>query len=99
VALTVIARFWRAIRVATRSSMGEQPEWTYARSLKLLMRLVTLAAWVWAFIWVLVELSMAVSPTTSMLLLVTYFSSLHVACVGAGRARHAPKVRQTGLVL
>jgi hypothetical protein len=79
--------------------MGVQPEWTYAGSLKLLVRLVTLAPWVWAFVWVLVELSMAVSPSTSMLLLVTYFAATAVACVAAGRARRAPKVRQTGLAL
>jgi hypothetical protein len=96
---TIVARFWRTIRIATRTSLGEQPEWTYAGSLKLLMRLVTLAPWVWAFVWLLVELSMAISPSTSTLLLVTYFAATAVACVAAGRARRAPKVRQIGLVL
>jgi len=99
VGITIVARFWRVIRVATRTSMGDQPEWTYARSLKLLMRAVTLAPWVWAFVWVLVELSMAYSPSTSTLLLVTYFAGTAVACVAAGRARHAPRLRQTGLGL
>jgi hypothetical protein len=99
VGLVVVARFWRAIRIATRASMGEQPEWTYARSLKLLVRTVTLAPWLWAFVWGLVELSMAFSPSTSTLLLVTYFAASAVACVAAGRARHAPRVRQTGLGL
>jgi hypothetical protein len=99
VGLVVVARFWRAIRIATRASMGRQPEWTYAQSLKLLLRSVTLAPWLWAFVWVLVELAMAFSPSTSTLLLVTYFAASAVACVAAGRARHAPRVRQTGLGL
>jgi hypothetical protein len=97
--LVVVARFWRAIRVATRVSMGEQPEWTYAGSLKLLVRVVTLAPWIWGFVWGLVELAMAFSPSASTLLLVTYFAASAVACVAAGRARHAPRLRQTGLAL
>jgi hypothetical protein len=99
IGLVIVGRFWRRIRAATRASIGEQPEWTYAGSLKRLVRLVTLAPWVWAFVWVMVELSMAVSPSTSMLLLVTYFAATAVACVAAGRARRAAKVRQTGLAL
>jgi hypothetical protein len=99
VGLAIVARFWRAIRIATRTSMGGQLEWTYARSLKLLVRVVTLAPWLWAFVWVLVELSMAFSPSTSTLLLVTYFAATAVACVAAGRANHAPRLRQTGLGL
>lgn len=98
-ALSIVARFWRAIRVATRASMGERPEWTYARSLKLFMQAVTVAPWLWAFVWVLVELAMAFGPSTSTLLLVTYFAATAVACVAAGRARHAPRLRQTGLAL
>lgn len=99
VAIVAIARFWRAIRVATRTSMGERPEWTYAASLKLLVRVLTLAPWLWTFLWVLIELAMAFSPSTSTLLLVTYFAATAVACVAAGRARHAPRLRQTGLAL
>lgn len=97
--LVVVARFWRAIRVATRTSMGERPEWTYAGSLKLIVRALTLAPWLWAFVWALVELAMAYSPSTSTLLLVTYFAATAVACVAAGRARHAARLRQTGLAL
>jgi len=97
--LVAVARFWRAIRVATRTSMGQRPEWTYARSLKTVVRLITLAPWLWLFVWVLVELSMAFSPSTSILLLVVYFAATAVACVAAGRARGAPRLRQSGLAL
>jgi hypothetical protein len=97
--LVVVARVWRAIRVATRASMGAQPEWTYARSLKLLVQVVTLAPWLWTFIWGFVELSMAFGPSTSTLLLVAYFAATAVACVAAGRARRAARLRQTGLAL
>jgi hypothetical protein len=99
VGLVAVARFWSAIRVATRTSMGERPEWTYAASLKRLVGALTLAPWLWMFLWVLVELAMAFSPSTSTLLLVTYFAATAVACVAAGRARHAPRLRQAGLAL
>jgi hypothetical protein len=97
--LVIVARFWRAIRVATRTSMGERPEWTYAGSLKIIVRALTLAPWLWAFAWVLVELAMAYSPSTSTLLLVTYFAATAVASVAAGRARRAARLRQAGLAL
>jgi hypothetical protein len=93
------ARFWRALRVATRTSTGERPEWSYAGAIKFLIRVVTLAPWLWVFVWVLVELAMAYSPTTSTLLLVTYFAATAVACVAAGRARRAARLRQAGLAL
>jgi hypothetical protein len=93
------ARFWRALRVATRASTGERPEWSYAGAIKFLIRVVTLAPWLWVFVWVLVELAMAYSPSTSTLLLVTYFAATAVACVAAGRARRAARLRQAGLAL
>lgn len=99
VGVIVVARFWRAIRAATRTSMGERPEWTYAASLKFLVQVVTLSPWLWAFAWVLVELAMAYSPSTSMLLLVTYYAATAVTCVAAGRARHAARLRRAGLAL
>lgn len=57
------------------------------------------APWVWMFFWVLIELSMAYSASTSTLLLVTYFATTAVASVAAGRMRNAPRVRQIGLAL
>jgi hypothetical protein len=98
-ALVCVSRFWPVLRTATRTAMGERPEWTYARNAKLLVRTVVVAPWVWAFIWAMIELSMAYSPSTSTLLLVTYFAATAVACVGAGRARNSARLRQVGLGL
>jgi xanthosine utilization system XapX-like protein len=99
IGLVIVARFWRALRVATRASMGPRPEWSYAGAIKLLVRVSTLAPWLWVFMWVLVELAMAYSPSTSTLLLVTYFAATAVGCVAAGRARRAARLRQAGLAL
>jgi hypothetical protein len=79
--------------------MGARPEWSYVGQARALVRAEILAPWIWAFLWVLIELSMAYSPSTSTLLLVTYFAVTAVACVGVGRARHSPRLRQTGLCL
>jgi hypothetical protein len=98
-ALVVVARFWPWVRVATRASIVDRPEWTYAAWLRPVVRGVTLAPWVWAFVWVLIELSMAYSPSTSTLLLVTYFAATAVACVAVGRSRHSARTRQVGLAL
>lgn len=99
VALICVSRFWPSLRSATRVAMGDRPESSYVSYAKLLVRGVTLAPWVWAFIWVAIELSMAYSASTSTLLLVAYFAACGVGCVGVGRWRRAPKLRQTGLVL
>lgn len=97
--LVVLARGWRVVRRATRAAMWARPEWTYAHTAELLMRVLTIAPWIWAFVWILLELWMAFSPSTSTLLLVVYFAASGVGCVAAGRARHAPHIRQTGLAL
>jgi hypothetical protein len=99
VALVVIARFWYWVRIATRASITDRAEWTYAGLLQVVLRGVTAAPWVWAFIWVTLELAMAYSASTAALLLVTYFAATAVACVAAGRARHSARLRQTGLAL
>ncbi len=99
IALVIIARFWHQLRTATRTAMGHRPEWTYAGRQRVLVRGVTLAPWVWAFIWVLIELAMAYSQSTSILLLVTYFAATAVGCVAAGRARRSARLRQIGLTL
>ena len=99
VGLVCIARFWPWLRVATRTAMGPQPEWTYAQMSRALLRGAVLAPWVWAFIWAMIELSMAYSPSASTLLLVTYFAATAVACVGIGRIRFSARLRQTGLAL
>lgn len=98
-ALVIVARFWPWVRAATRASIVDRPEWTYAKWLRRVIRGVTLAPWVWAFIWVLIELSMAYSPSTATLLLVTYFAATGVACVAIGRSRHSARLRQVGLGL
>lgn len=99
VALVFVARLWFMLRTATRTAMGERPEWTYASNAKLLLRAVSTAPWVWAFVWGMIELSMAYSASTSTLLLVTYFAATAVGCVGVGRARHSARLRQVGLAL
>jgi hypothetical protein len=98
-AFVIIARFWYWVRVATRASIVGRAEWTYAGLLQAVLRGVTAAPWVWAFIWVTLELAMAYSASTAALLLVTYFAATAVACVAAGRARHSARLRQTGLAL
>ena len=97
--LVCVARFWHVLRSATRTAMGDRPEWTYAANAKLLVRGVSLAPWIWAFIWGTVELSMSYSASTSTLLLVTYFAATAVGCVGAGRVKHSARLRQVGLGL
>jgi hypothetical protein len=97
--LICVARFWYVLRVATRTAMGERPEWTYATNAKLMVRGVSTAPWVWAFIWATLELSMAYSASTSTLLLVTYFAATAVVCVGVGRTRNFARLRQVGLAL
>jgi hypothetical protein len=99
IALVLVSRFWQSLRVSTRAAMGERPEWSYAQSARVLLRGATLAPWIWAFIWVLVELSMAYSPSTSTLLLVVYFAITGVGGVAVGRSRHSARLRQVGLVL
>jgi hypothetical protein len=98
-ALVIVARFWAWVREATRASIPDRPEWTYAHRLRFLVRGVTVAPWCWAFIWVMLELSMAYGASTATLLLVTYFAATAVACVGAGQMKRSARLRQTGLVL
>lgn len=93
------ARFWQALRVATREAMGDRPEWSYAARARLLVRGVNVAPWIWAFVWATIELAMAYSPSTATLLLVTYFAATAVGCVGVGRARRSARLRQVGLAL
>ncbi len=99
IALAIVARFWPTLRVATRVSLGERQEWTYAAQLRRIIRVAVLAPGVWTFVWVLVELSMSYSPSTSTLLMVIYFAGTGVACVAAGRMRRSASLRQTGLGL
>src|SRR5204863_2703750 len=99
VALIIAARFWPTLRLATRASLGPRPEWTYVATLKRIMRGVTSAPWVWAFVWWFIELATAYSASASTLLLVTYLAAAAVACVAAGRARRSPRLRQIGLSL
>jgi hypothetical protein len=95
----VVGRFWYWLRVSTRTAMGDRPEWTYAQNARVMVRGATVAPWVWAFLWAMMELSMAYSPSTATLLLVTYFAATAVSCVGAGRIRRSARLRQVGLGL
>jgi Predicted membrane protein (DUF2339) len=99
VALVLIARFWRWLFDATCEAMGSRPRRTYVDGLRSLLKVTMAAPWVWAFTWVLIELAMAYSQSTSTLLLVTYFAATAVASVAAGRVRGAPHLRQLGLFL
>ncbi len=97
--LVAVRRFWRELRVATRTAMGTRDEWRYAGFARGLVVAVTRAPWVWVFVWALIELAMAFSPSTSTLLLVAYFAATAVTCVAAGRVRRKPRTRQAGLAL
>lgn len=97
--LIIVARSWKMIRAATRLAVGDR-----RRSLRIpferrTLRLATVAPWVWAFVWILIELGLAYSPTASTLLLVTYFAATGVACVAVGRSRSSSRLRQIGLSL
>jgi hypothetical protein len=98
-ALVIIARFWRWLFDATCEAMGERPRRAYANELRSLLRSTVAAPWVWAFSWVLIELAMAYSPSTSTLLLVTYFAITAVCSVAVGRWQHSARLRQLGLFL
>jgi hypothetical protein len=99
VALVIIARFWRWIFDATCEAMGGRPRRRYSSELRALLRSAIAAPWLWAFSWVLIELAMAYSPSTSTLLLVTYFAVTAVSSVAVGRARESAALRQLGLLL
>jgi hypothetical protein len=99
IALAIIARFWRRLFDATCEAMGGRPRRTYAENVRVMMRAVIAAPWGWAFAWVFIELAMAYSPSTSTLLLVTYFASTAVMSVAVGRMNGSARLRQIGLVL
>ena len=99
VALIIVARAWRALRIATRAAIAPRPEWTYVPTLKLIHRAITGAPWVWVFVWWFIELATAFSASASTLLLVTYFAATAVGCVAIGRARRSSRLRQIGLGL
>lgn len=97
--LGIIARFWQWIADGCRVAMGKQSRRAYATTLKRILRTAIAAPWVWAFLWIYIELSRAYNPSTSMLLLVTYFAMTGVVSVAAGRMRHSALLRKIGLAL
>ena len=97
--LMIVARSWRMIRTATRAAVVDRRPNMRVPFERRTLRLATVAPWVWAFVWVLIELALAYSPTASTLLLVTYFAATGVACVAVGRSRHSSRLRQLGLAL
>jgi len=99
VGLILVARSWRMIRSATRVAVGDRRREFRIPFERRTLRVATVAPWVWAFVWVLIELSLAYSPTASTLLLVTYFAATGVGCVAVGRSRSSSRLRQVGLAL
>lgn len=70
-----------------------------AAAVLLRSRLAVVAAGIFLFLWIHQELAWAGSPETSTLLLVTWYASTGVGCVGFGRARGVPQLRHAGLGL
>lgn len=101
VALLLIARFRASLVEATRHSIPVESTTatTSPAPPSTPERAMASSVWVWAFVWGLIELARAYSPSTSTLLLVTYFAATGVACVAAGRARDFALLRQIGLGL
>jgi hypothetical protein len=99
VALAIVARFWRSLFDATRLALGRASTRARTSELKVFLDAEMAAPWVWTFLWVLVELAMSYSPSTSTLLLVTYFAATAVASVAVGRLRRSARIRQVGLGL
>jgi hypothetical protein len=99
VGLAIVARYRRELAQAAATSLGDAPRADRVKSVRLLGRALWLAPWVWGFVWVMIELAMAYSASTSTLLLVVYFAATAVASVAAGRVRRSPPLRRTGLAL
>lgn len=99
VAFAAVARFRRELARSAALSLGTARRADRVTSVRLLGRALWLASWGWAFLWCMIELAMAYGPSTSTLLLVVYFAATAVASVAAGRARHSPPLRRTGLIL
>jgi hypothetical protein len=99
VGLVIVARFRHSLVHAARLSLGHAPRADRVMSVRMLGRAFWLGPWVWGFVWGWIELAMAYSPSTSTLLLVVYFAAAGVASVAAGRVRHSPPLRRTGLAL
>ena len=99
VACIAVACFRPALIDAARRSLGDASPRDGVTPFAATNRAFAAAPWLWAFSWVLIELAMAYSPSTSTLLLVVYFAATGVACVAAGRARQLGLLRKTGLGL
>src|SRR4029079_19698161 len=55
VGLLIVARSWRVIRAATHVAIGDRRPRVRVPFERRALRLATLAPWVWAFVWVLIE--------------------------------------------
>ncbi len=101
-ALVVVARFRASLAEATRRSTSNEVRnaaTPLSAPSNTLERAMASAVWIWAFVWGVLELARAYSPSTATLFLVTYFAAAGVACVAAGRTREIALLRQTGLGL
>jgi hypothetical protein len=99
VGLIVVGRSWRMLRAATHAAVADGKPNVRIPFERRALRATMLSPWLWAFVWVLIELARAYSPTASTLLLVTYFAATGVACVAVGRSRNSSRLRQVGLAL
>ena len=96
----VITAFFALVAFLHRWIAGTiAPNSTLENDLTAALKTSRAAPWVWAFLWVYLELTKAYSRSTSTLLLVIYFASTAVGAVAVGHIRRSPRIRQLGLAL
>ena len=97
--LVLVSRFRGWIADSTQSVMKARPEQIAQADLSVMLDIARAAPWLWAFVWILIELGKAFSRSTSTLLLVIYFAATAVAAVAAGHVGRSAGLRQIGLAL
>ena len=97
--LVLVSRFRGWIADSARPLVAERPDQVASADVSFMRRFARLAPWVWAFLWVLIELGKAFSRSTSTLFLVIYFAATAIAAVAVGHIRRSPELRQLGLAL
>ena len=97
--LVLVSRFRGWIAGAMRPVMTTPRGEVDTDDLSYVRAVARAAPWVWAFLWVLIELAKAFSRTTSTLLLVIYFAATAIAAVAVGHVRRLAELRQLGLGL
>jgi hypothetical protein len=97
--LVLVARFRGWIADSTRSVMASRPDQIGKSDAALMLEIARVAPWMWAFMWILIELAKAFSRSTSTLLLVVYFAVTAIGAVAVGHVRRSPGLRRVGLAL